>query len=391
MSPELDLPTVDGDSSPEEDESTLAGSADSSPLAAANPLPLPPTIEEQALQCQQTLAQLSEERNTLAASLKATRRDAQKADAALRADIEGLKRASEKQAAGEHRARQKILALQEAVKQTNANTTAMEEETADIERSLPDLKAALAKREKAHESAKADAAKCRTERERAEANARRRTDASRSEITTLANRLDRLTTRKEKLETGTIADLEEQLRAVREEITRIESDPFSYIDQLPEEEITTDEPEDVADHGVPNAPGPHSLQARPGQPPNRMFALAPGPIQRPLQGPPTRLGVTQTPTSSPGRPKPAINPRRPPQFGASQPMSPKPNVQLGSASMHSSPSNNSTLSSRAPAFEPRRHASGTALNPASSAFEPKSILVNPNRARAGAHKGPRPS
>lgn len=49
--------------------------------------------------------------------LKAARCDAQNADATLRAKIELLKGASEKHAAAEHRARQKMCALQEAAKQ----------------------------------------------------------------------------------------------------------------------------------------------------------------------------------------------------------------------------------------------------------------------------------
>jgi myosin heavy subunit len=365
-----DIPIPDGESSQEEDDSTLAGSTGSSPSSHSTSLPMSPTAEERATQLQQALSQLSEERSTLAASLKATRRDAQKADAALRADIEGLKRASEKQAAGEHRARQKILALQETVKQTAATTASMEEETAEIERSLPDLKAALEQREREHEQARAKADKARSEREHADA--RRRADASRSELSTLANRLDRLATRKEKLESGTIADLEEQLRHIREEIERAESDPISGPEPTEEDSILY--ADDIASH--------HSIQGSVRSHAARV-GITPGPIQRP-QASAARVVAAQQPVSPTNRLRTAASRRPISHSAALSGTSTKSNSSsrsLPSATasiVTASQSSSSVLSGRAPPFEPRR---GATLNPASTAFEPKSILMNPNRVR----------
>ena len=65
---------------------------------------------------------LNNEHATLTASLKSARREAQKADAALRSEIDTLKRASEKHVQQEARAKQKVLALQEAVRRTVATT-----------------------------------------------------------------------------------------------------------------------------------------------------------------------------------------------------------------------------------------------------------------------------
>jgi myosin heavy subunit len=367
-----DIPIPDGESSQDEDDSTLAGSTGSSPSSPSTSLPMSPTAEERATQLQQALSQLSEERSTLTASLKATRRDAQKADAALRADIEGLKRASEKQAAGEHRARQKILALQETVKQTTATTASMEEETAEIERSLPDLKAALEQREREHEQARAKADKARSEREHAEVDARRRADASRSELSTLANRLDRLATRKEKLESGTIADLEEQLRHIREEIERAESDPISGTEPTEEDSILY--ADDIASH--------HSVQGSVRSHAARV-GITPGPIQRP-QASAARVVAAQQPVSPTNRLRTAAGRRPISHSAALSGTSTKSNSSsrsLPSATasiVTASQSSSSVLSGRAPPFEPRR---GATLNPASTAFEPKSILMNPNRVR----------
>ncbi|EJF63863.1 hypothetical protein DICSQDRAFT_23840, partial [Dichomitus squalens LYAD-421 SS1] len=67
------------------------------------------------------------------------RRESQKADAALRAEIDTLRRASDRQAAGEGRARKKVLALQEAVKQTLAAAQDIEALVSEIEGALPGL------------------------------------------------------------------------------------------------------------------------------------------------------------------------------------------------------------------------------------------------------------
>ncbi|KAH9948703.1 hypothetical protein B0H21DRAFT_670559, partial [Amylocystis lapponica] len=73
------------------------------------------------------------------------RRESQKADAALRSEIDALRRASDLHAAGEHRARQKVLALQEAAKQTHAAAAELERLIADIKSAQPGLEARRAR------------------------------------------------------------------------------------------------------------------------------------------------------------------------------------------------------------------------------------------------------
>ena len=106
------------------------------PLTAAAPQI---TLEDRLSQLRHALSLTEAERESLASSLKTARRDAQKADAALRSEMDILKRASEKSAAGEHRAKQKILALQEAVKRAQAATRETEEMVKELEEQLPGL------------------------------------------------------------------------------------------------------------------------------------------------------------------------------------------------------------------------------------------------------------
>ncbi|KAL6298672.1 hypothetical protein BKA93DRAFT_743658, partial [Sparassis latifolia] len=104
------------------------------------PSPVPAlTLEDRRQQLLHTLNMLTSEHSALTTSLKTARRESQKADAALRSEIDTLKRASDRHAAGEHRGRQKVLALQEAVKQTLAAAREIEELIRDREAALPGL------------------------------------------------------------------------------------------------------------------------------------------------------------------------------------------------------------------------------------------------------------
>ncbi|KAJ7895701.1 hypothetical protein B0H13DRAFT_1624342, partial [Mycena leptocephala] len=184
------------------------------------------TLEDRLNQLQHTLSLITSERDSLSVSLKAARRDAQKADAALRSEIEILKRASEKHTAAEHRARQKVLALQEAAKRAQMSTREMEELVLEVEAELPALRSQRAEREDAHSKIKEDADRVRKEKEREVEKERRKLDLMKGELAGLTNKMERLNGKKDKLETGLIPDLEEQLREIELEIERVEADPL---------------------------------------------------------------------------------------------------------------------------------------------------------------------
>ena len=102
------------------------------------PTPAPLTLEVRRHQLTHELAALNNEHAQLTAALKAARKEAQKADAGLRAEIDALKRAADRGAAGEQRAKQKVLALREARKQTEAAAEAIEEARKEVEAALAD-------------------------------------------------------------------------------------------------------------------------------------------------------------------------------------------------------------------------------------------------------------
>src|SRR6266404_7113193 len=91
------------------------------------------TFEDHLNSLRLSLSHLQAEHETLSNSLKSARRDSQKAQAAQRAEISSLKRPAQKHSAGDTRMRQKVRALEEAVKQAVKGREDVEAEYALLE------------------------------------------------------------------------------------------------------------------------------------------------------------------------------------------------------------------------------------------------------------------
>lgn len=315
---------------------TVSGS---SPTAPTLPTPgfAPLTLEDRLNQLQHTLALIKAERESLSTSLKTARRDAQKADAALRSEIELLKRASERYVSAEHRARQKVLALQEAAKRAVMSTQEMEEMVREMEEAMPALKERRAAMEIAYRKVKTDAERVRKEKELEEEKERKKLETMRGEMTGLGNKMDRLNGKREKLEGSVIPELEEQLRTIEQEIEQTEAE--AYVSSTNDE---CEEPDEDL-----------TIQQRPrSQKPNGNGKLFQAPIQRPNPHWSTPSRYSHATTRSPSRlthtPILLTNPNR------------QSSLKSTSSSTSSSPGptalaiTTSTLSSRAPPFEPSR-------------------------------------
>ncbi|KAK1226854.1 hypothetical protein PQX77_010158 [Marasmius sp. AFHP31] len=182
----------------------------------------PLTLEDRISQLQQTLSLLNSETATLTASLKSAKRDSQKADAALRSEIEVLRRASERHNAGELRAKQKVLALQEAVKRANSSVTETKAEIQQVEEANPELEAERDQKEKEYQRILAQADKMRAEREHEEEVVRKRIDGYKSELNTLNKAQEKLETKQEKAENGVLKELQEKLDMAEQELQEME-------------------------------------------------------------------------------------------------------------------------------------------------------------------------
>ncbi|KAK0496360.1 hypothetical protein EDD18DRAFT_1353107 [Armillaria luteobubalina] len=305
----------------------------STPSSNQHPSPgfTPLTLEDRLNQLQHTLNIMATERETLSATLKSARRDAQKADANVRSEIEALKRSSEKTAAAEHRARQKVLALQETVKRAQLSTTEMEEQVKEEEEALPDLQAQRNSKEEEYLKIKGAADRARKARESEAEKERKRVELMTGELNGLNNKLERLQAKKEKLETTTIPELEEQLRAIELEIETTELDSYGYP-FAPDGQELDDDPILLRSHQNSSFPRP-----------------SPVPIQRPQASwnSPPRQAQRSSSLHYQKAPIVLSNPHRQSSLKAATHHS---NSSSSSSSLLSGAT--STLSSRAPPFEP---------------------------------------
>lgn len=380
-----------------EPDSPSIGNSNSSdlPLSAPSTSPIgthpstpsltsvPLTIEDRLTQLQCTLVQINAERESLSTSLKSARRDSQKADAALRSEIDTLKRASERHAAADHRAKQKILSLQEAIKRAQNATRETEELTTEIQGILPGMNEKCSEKEEAYNKFKSEADRARTERELEAEKEKKRLDSMKNELIVLGNKLEKLNGKKEKLENVVITDLEEQLKDIEREVEEAESDshvniyaPATDGQKSKEDEHAPAALELKLDHSHSQS---HSLSHLPTQRMRHQTNTA-GTINRPSPVPIQRPSASDAPFGQlwahPASPRPPhaqthnqrsssvhhqtpillTNPRR-----RKSSVSTPPHSQLQTS--NSSPSTSlatmasaaiSTLSSKAPAFEPGR-------------------------------------
>jgi hypothetical protein len=311
----------------------------------------------------------SSERDTLTASLKASRRDSQKADAALRSEIDILKRASEKHTAAEFRAKQKVLALQEAVKRAQTGTKEVDEMVDRVEADLPALKQQRDDKERDYHALKDQVGRLEREREKEAEKERKRQDSLRAELTGLSNKLDKLNGKRDKLEGTVVVDLEDQLREIERQIRIVGIDPFGYASSAIAESGADDEAVSPVDLGL-DVPLPHDIAARYGpalayvptqkgrtasaSAVNQLYALyrpsSLAPIQRPMvhpnrRSPPHDLHPTQARAQQQQhahRPSLSASSTKLPTQTAT--LSPGPPPQPSTAA----------LSSHAPPFEPSR-------------------------------------
>ncbi|KAG1717799.1 uncharacterized protein EDB91DRAFT_1259258 [Suillus paluster] len=182
-----------------------------------------PTQEDRLPNLQSTLSTLQSRISDLTSTLKSTRRDSQKADAALKSEIEALNRASEKASAAESKARQRIRALEDAVRRASEGKDDVERTRNELEGEVPSLRKQVREKEVECEALRKEASKARREREAKEEERRKRVEGVKTEIGSADHRLERLCARQEKLEGTVLIDLEKTLMEIEKEIQEVEA------------------------------------------------------------------------------------------------------------------------------------------------------------------------
>jgi hypothetical protein len=167
-------------------------------------------LEDHIASLQLKLSQLQTENETLSNTLKSARRDSQKAQAAQRAEISSLKRAAQKHSAGDTRMKQKVRALEEAVKQAIKCREDVEAEYALVEAARIEQEVELADISQRFEQVYARAEEWRVRREKAEEEANSKVQGVKTELAAVEARLDRLRAKREKLEGCRIGGAEEE-------------------------------------------------------------------------------------------------------------------------------------------------------------------------------------
>ncbi|KAJ3916409.1 hypothetical protein F5877DRAFT_46706 [Lentinula edodes] len=337
--------------SPPSDSNGSSPQPSSSPGYGFAPL----TLEDRLNQLQHTLSVLNSEQASLTATIKSSRRDAQKADANLRSEIDVLKRASDRYLSSEQRSKQKVLALQEAVKRTQIITKEMEATIKEVNAEIPGLKEEKQKREAEHRKVKEAANKVRREKDAQAEQERKRIESMKNELNTLTKQLEKLEVKKEKLEGGVIKELEEQLENVEKEMEVLEREEEELSNGSFSQPTTSQSIGPTWTPGTIGRPSPNSLSK-------------PSLIQRPqgLVHLPNPLSISNahwTPISSPRHSQPHSSIGTPassavhavdPSEAISNSLSPSPAMGFTASGVSTPSTTGSTLSSRAPPFEPGR-------------------------------------
>ncbi|KAJ4466282.1 hypothetical protein J3R30DRAFT_3311220 [Lentinula aciculospora] len=314
----------------------------------------PLTLEDRLNQLEHTLSLLNSEQASLTATIKSSRRDSQKADATPRSEIDVLKRASERYLSSEQRSKQKVLALQEAVKRAQTVTREMEMTMKEVNAEIPGLKEEKQQREAEHKQVKEAANKMRREKDARAEQERKRIESMKNESNILTKQLEKLEVKKEKLEGNVIKDLEEQLENIEKEMEQLERQEEELSNGSCSQPTTSqfDVPQS-SEPGTIGRPSPNSLSNSSS-------------IQRPrgLAHPPSSLSMSHWTPISPSRQSQHHQPQSSVSLPAVHPIDPSealsnnsilsPGIGFIPSGVSTPSTTGSTLSSRATPFEPGR-------------------------------------
>lgn len=138
--------TTPGQSSSDTQSPSRRGSPTSSHAVLVEPIaptPVLSVVDTQTAQMRHLVASASAEKEHLSAQIKEARRASQRAEAALRQEIDAVKKSTEKAGSLDLRAKQKALALQEQVKQGWAGAEIADQQTVQVESGMGDLETLL--------------------------------------------------------------------------------------------------------------------------------------------------------------------------------------------------------------------------------------------------------
>ncbi|CAO1633044.1 unnamed protein product [Jaminaea pallidilutea] len=196
-----------------------------SDTGTGSPVSSSATGSRDASQASVELQEAESQRNTLTNELRLARKDASRAEQALRNEIEAIKRSLDRLSSTDHRSKQKVLALQESIRQGNQSAKDIAQEAQEIEdehAQWEDEARTLCEQE--------TEARQNVESVEAENNARVKEDedltaVAEKELSALLKTMTSRQSEVEKLEQGRMAELEQEINTLQAEISRVENAP----------------------------------------------------------------------------------------------------------------------------------------------------------------------
>lgn len=173
------------------------------------------------------------EREALTAELRQARKEASKAEQALRNDIEAIKRAMDRTQSVDHRSKQKVLALQESIRQTNQSAKDIAEEAEAVEGEHADWES-KASTTAEEESTARSAVEAKEEQASIKVKADEElTAAAEKELAAIHKTLTSKESEVQKLREGKVADLESEIARLEAEIDRVKNAPTPPLAHTP--------------------------------------------------------------------------------------------------------------------------------------------------------------
>lgn len=152
------------------------------------------------------------------AAVRKARKDASRAESALRNEIEAIRRGLERMSDVDHRSKQKVLALQESIRQATTQSKDIDEEATAVESEREVWEERVREKDEELEQVRAEV----EEKVRlSQSNIRSDTDeieALEKELQHIAKSIEEKQSNKEKLEGGKIVELEQELARIHSEI-----------------------------------------------------------------------------------------------------------------------------------------------------------------------------
>ena len=197
------------------DSSIGASPGRTTPPVTEPPLAIPTNIlnpiDTQAAQIRHMIAAAHAEKEHVQSQIKEARRASQRAEAALRLEIETVKKATEKAGSLDLRAKQKTLALQEQVKQAWAGSEAADKEAGEVEAGLAELEGRLEGVRAEVEGAKEEHKQAKDKEDEVREREKKNRAEEEKKLQEVAGKIEKLRVKKEKKE-GEKLELEKRLR-----------------------------------------------------------------------------------------------------------------------------------------------------------------------------------